>query len=184
MQFFTLATLKTSVGPKAAIGVENQFYLISDLQPKLHVTVKELLASWPTSFSMLEQLAVSIVGGAFKSSPTVSEEKADLATPVIYPNKLMAVGANYTGHLQEMGLPTEKWHPMPFFLRPPTTTLVGPGETVHIPKSTKQFDWDRRLSRTEVRLGCRTEAIASTKYFCVSSLCDTFMFSRTLKLLL
>ncbi len=146
MQFFTLATLKTSVGPQAAIGVENQFYLISDLQPKLHVTVKDLLANWPTSFAMLEQLAVSIVGGAFKSSPAVSEEKADLATPVIYPNKLMAVGANYTGHLQEMGLPTEKWHPMPFFFRPPTTTLVGPGRTVHIPQSTKQFDWECELA--------------------------------------
>lgn len=144
MQFFTLATLKTSDGPKAAIGVEKQFYLISDLQPKLHGTVKDFLANWSTSFSMLEQLAVSIVGGSFSSF--VSEEKADFATPVLYPNKLMAVGANYTGHLQEMGLPTEKWHPMPFFFRPPTTTLVGPGKTVHIPKSTNQFDWECELA--------------------------------------
>jgi len=57
MQFFTLATLKTSVGPKAAIGVENRFYLISDLQPELHSTVKDLLANWASSFSMLEHLA-------------------------------------------------------------------------------------------------------------------------------
>ena len=146
MQFFTLATLKTPVGPKAAIGVENQFYLLSDLQPERRSTVKDLLASWPSSFSMLEQLAASIVGGAFKNSPVFSEEKVELATPVIYPNKLLAVGANYTGHLQEMGLPTEKWHPMPFFLRPPTTTLVGPGKTVYIPKSTKQFDWECELA--------------------------------------
>ncbi len=146
MQFFTLATLRTSIGPKAAIGVENQFYLISDLQSEFHATVKDLLANWPSSFLMLEQLAVSIVGGAFKNKMAVSEENADLTTPVIYPDKLMAVGANYTGHLQEMGLPTEKWHPMPFFLRPPTTSLVGPGKTVHIPQSTKQFDWECELA--------------------------------------
>ena len=146
MQFFTLATLNTRIGPQAAIGVENQFYLISDLQSDLHSTVKDLLANWSTSFSMLEQLATSIISGEFKSTPAVVAEKADLATPVIYPNKLMAVGANYTGHLQEMGLPVEKWHPMPFFLRPPTTTLVGPGKTVHIPKSTKQFDWECELA--------------------------------------
>ncbi|MGZ3646143.1 MAG: fumarylacetoacetate hydrolase family protein [Ktedonobacteraceae bacterium] len=146
MQFFTLATLKTSTGHSAAIGVENQFYLIADLQPKLHVTVKELLTNWSPSFLMLEQLAAMIAGGYFKNMPVFSEEEADLATPVLYPNKLMAVGANYTGHLQEMGLPTEKWHPMPFFFRPPTTTLVGPGKTVHIPKSTKQFDWECELA--------------------------------------
>ena len=146
MQFFTLATLNTRIGPQAAIGVENRFYLISDLQSDVHSTVKDLLANWSTSFSMLEQLATSIINGEFKNSPAVVAEKADLATPVIYPNKLMAVGANYTGHLQEMGLPVEKWHPMPFFLRPPTTTLVGPGKTVHIPKSTKQFDWECELA--------------------------------------
>lgn len=146
MQFFTLATLKGPTGPKAAIGVENTFYLISDLQREFQSSVKDLLLDWPASFSMLEQLAASIAGGAFKDCPAVSEDKADLATPVIYPNKLMAVGANYTGHLQEMGLPIEKWHPMPFFFRPPTTTLVGPGQTVHIPKSTKQFDWECELA--------------------------------------
>lgn len=146
MQFFTLATLKGPVGPKAAIGVENQFYLISDLQPEFHFTVKDLLLNWPASFAMLEQLAASIADGTFRYSPAVPEEVADFATPVIYPNKLMAVGANYTGHLQEMGLPAEKWHPMPFFFRPPTTTLVGPGVTVHIPKSTQQFDWECELA--------------------------------------
>ena len=146
MQFFTLATLKTPLGPKVAIGVENQFYLISNLHPEFQSAVKDLLANWPTSFLTLEQLAVSIVGGEFKHSPAVSAEEADFATPVLYPDKLMAVGANYTGHLQEMGLPTEKWHPMPFFLRPPSTTLVGPGKTVRIPKSTKQFDWECELA--------------------------------------
>src|ERR1700675_1581305 len=35
---------------------------------------------------------------------------------------------------------------MPFFLKPPTTTLVGPGQTVSIPKSTRQFDWECELT--------------------------------------
>lgn len=35
---------------------------------------------------------------------------------------------------------------MPFFLRPPTTSLVGPGETVKIPRPTKQFDWECELA--------------------------------------
>ncbi len=170
MQFFTLATMKTPAGLKAAIGVENRFYLISDLQPEFHSTVRDLLANWPASFSMLEQLATSIADGAFKSSSAMSEEKADLATPVIYPDKLMAVGANYTGHLAEMGLPTEKWEPMPFFLRPPTTSLVGPGKTVRIPKSTQQFDWECELAVVvgkRLRHASREEALEAVAGYAI-----------------
>jgi 2-keto-4-pentenoate hydratase/2-oxohepta-3-ene-1,7-dioic acid hydratase in catechol pathway len=35
---------------------------------------------------------------------------------------------------------------MPFFIRPPRTSLVGPGETVLIPKTTRQFDWECELA--------------------------------------
>lgn len=65
---------------------------------------------------------------------------------MLYPDKLLAVGANYTGHLHEMHLPETKWDSMPFFLRPPTTTLVGPGKTVRIPDTTRQFDWEVELA--------------------------------------
>jgi 2-keto-4-pentenoate hydratase/2-oxohepta-3-ene-1,7-dioic acid hydratase in catechol pathway len=146
LQYFTLATLKTPFGPKAAIGIENQYYLFADIQPKLNLTVKDILTNWSTSHSMLEHIAASISDGHYKDCPVFSEEIADFATPVLYPNKLMAVGANYTGHLKEMGLPIEKWQPMPFFFRPPTTTLVGPGKTVYIPNSTKKFDWECELA--------------------------------------
>jgi 2-keto-4-pentenoate hydratase/2-oxohepta-3-ene-1,7-dioic acid hydratase in catechol pathway len=57
------------------------------------------------------------------------------------------VGANYLGHLKEMGLDAvPKWDPMLFFNKPPTTTLVGPGKTVEIPKMTKNFDWELELT--------------------------------------
>jgi 2,4-didehydro-3-deoxy-L-rhamnonate hydrolase len=83
---------------------------------------------------------------------------------VLYPNALLAVGANYSGHLREMGLKVEKWGVMPFFIRPPRTTLVGPGETVRIPRSTKQFDWECELAivlgRT-LRQASREEAAAA-----------------------
>lgn len=56
------------------------------------------------------------------------------------------MGANYAGYLREMGLKIEKWKSMPFFLRPPTSSFVGLGETVHIPASTNQFDWECELA--------------------------------------
>jgi 2,4-diketo-3-deoxy-L-fuconate hydrolase len=144
---FTLATLQTPDGPKAAIGVNNNFYPLSEAQPSLqNATVKDLLQEWSTSFSLLQALAIDITRGNIPTHYGISADAADLLTPVQYPDKLLGVGANYSGHLTEMGLPSQRWVPMPFFFRPPTTSLVGPGETVRIPKSTKQFDWEVELA--------------------------------------
>ena len=144
MNAFTLATLSTARGPAAAIGVDRDYYLISDLRPLyLGLGVKDLLNDWETSFALLESLAASIRAGATGKAMPRTE---GLLTPVMYPNKLMAVGANYAGHLREMGLEEKKWTPMPFFFRPPNTNLVGPGETVVIPASTQQFDWECELA--------------------------------------
>jgi 2-keto-4-pentenoate hydratase/2-oxohepta-3-ene-1,7-dioic acid hydratase in catechol pathway len=61
--------------------------------------------------------------------------------------RLFARGRNWnSGHLKEMGLAPAKWASMPFFLRPPTTTLVGPGKKVRVPKTTRQFDWECELA--------------------------------------
>ena len=64
----------------------------------------------------------------------------------MYPDTLLAVGANYADHLKEMGLVAQKWTPMPYFFRSPRTSLVGPGATVRIPRSTEQFDWECELA--------------------------------------
>jgi 2,4-didehydro-3-deoxy-L-rhamnonate hydrolase len=147
MTNFTMATLKTPNGPKAAVGLNKQYYVLSETQPMLRdVTVLQLLQQWDISFPTLQALADEIADGKIKHAREVNEHDADLLTPVMYPNKLMAIGANYSGHLKEMGLEAKKWDSMPFFLRPPTTTLVGPGQTVSIPKSTRQFDWECELT--------------------------------------
>ena len=146
MSPFTLATLSSPQGPRAAIGVKGSYYLIDQLQPELHSTVRSLLNTWETSLPMLEELADHILSGKFSTVSRTEQNMAAFETPVMYPDTLMAVGANYSGHLKEMGLDAKKWDSMPFFLRPPKTTLVGPGETVQIPKSTEQFDWEIELA--------------------------------------
>jgi 2,4-didehydro-3-deoxy-L-rhamnonate hydrolase len=53
---------------------------------------------------------------------------------------------------------------MPLFLRPPTSTLVGPGRTVVIPRSTKQFDWECELAVVvgrRLRHATREEAVGA-----------------------
>ena len=147
MARFTLATLQTSEGPQAAIGIGDSYYPLSQaLDNFQHASVKSLLEDWPTSLAKLEDLASDIVSGKLANAQSVSTTRATLLTPILWPNKFICVGANYVGHLKEMGLSPTKWKTMPFFLSPPTTCLVGPGETVEIPKMTKEFDWELELA--------------------------------------
>lgn len=144
---FSIATLQTSNGPKAAIKVGNDFFPLSSLATGLgDATVKELLLNWPDAFPKLESAANKISTGDGLEVESIPLESAKIWAPIQFPDKLLAVGANYAGHLKEMGLPVEKWESMPFFMRPPTTSLVGPGETVQIPRSTKKFDWECELA--------------------------------------
>lgn len=147
MTKFTLATLATPDGPKAAIGVACRYYLLEAVQPLLrNVTCKTVLENWDRSLPLLEHLAGQLSDGGEEHPADIAAEAANLLTPVMYPDGLFAVGANYSGHLKEMGLDTKKWASMPFFIRPPKTTLVGPGETVMVPQTTKQFDWECELA--------------------------------------
>ncbi len=145
---FSLATVQTDRGAEAAISVADDIYLLSSLPslpPTLQDrTIKELLQSWSQSLPQLTQLADRIACKPEQfTSCIVPASKLD--TPIRFPDKLLCVGANYAGHLREMGVPGEKMIPMPFFSRPPTTSLVGPGKTVRKPRSTKQLDWEVEL---------------------------------------
>jgi 2,4-didehydro-3-deoxy-L-rhamnonate hydrolase len=65
--------------------------------------------------------------------------------PLMYPNKLICLGANYNDHNAEMD--NTKPPKFPYcFLKPPTTTLVGSGETVLLPEYAKMIDWEVELA--------------------------------------
>ena len=147
MTVWTLATLKTPDGAKSALGINDRYFVLDDLQPLLRrTTSKQILQTWETSFPLLTALVEKVVADEAALASGIPAREADLLTPVLDPEGLFAVGANYSGHLKEMGLDTKKWDSMPFFIRPPKTTLVGPGDTVVIPKTTKQFDWECELA--------------------------------------
>ena len=144
---FAVATLEAPGGSKAAIGVAGSYYLLEDIQPLLQTaSSKTLLETWDTSLPLLQELANSLTTNGATNTAGIPKETAHLQAPVLYPDNLLAIGGNYAGHLKAMGLEVKKWDVMPFFVRPPKSTLVGPGETVRIPKTTRQFDWECELA--------------------------------------
>lgn len=72
---------------------------------------------------------------------------ADILSPLIFPRKVLCAGANYYDHAAEMGVAPPDPHEDPFFfLKTPTTTVVGPFADIRIsPDPAAQFDWEAEL---------------------------------------
>lgn len=72
---------------------------------------------------------------------------ATLRAPLTYPAKVLCAGANYYGHLTEMGIAAPATPPEPFFfLKPPTTTVIGPGDAIRLPAGDTRIDWEAELA--------------------------------------
>jgi 2-keto-4-pentenoate hydratase/2-oxohepta-3-ene-1,7-dioic acid hydratase in catechol pathway len=102
------------------------------------VPLIDVIASWPDFAAELEAWSPA------KSSAIVG---AVLTTPLQYPRKVICAGANYHGHLTEMGIerPDGSGNPY-FFFKPPTTTVTGPGDAIRLPsRSTRKIDWEAEL---------------------------------------
>ncbi|KAK3058371.1 hypothetical protein LTR09_001449 [Extremus antarcticus] len=147
MPAFALATYQTEDGsPEAAIVLQDNLYPLSSFDsPVQRKSIKQLLETRADSLPALQTLATSVQTSR-QHIQFISTRDVTILTPIPNPAKLLAVGANYKSHLAEMGLPAEKWDPMPFFSCPPSTSLVGPGKTVKYPPTTARFDWECELT--------------------------------------
>ena len=148
MARFALSAVRSGAEKiETALTIDGEHYLLSKLEHNLeprNSSIRQIVEGWPSNERVLQSLADKIKQNPSAFSDAVTPE-AVLDTPLRFPNKLLAIGANYASHLAEMGLPAEKWDPMPFFICPPTTSMVGPGRTVKYPLGTTQFDWECEL---------------------------------------
>lgn len=144
MTEFAFANLATPAGDRAAIVVDGRHYRLDRLDIGLPGTgLRALMGDWDGLFAKAAAVASHLAGSgkhaAFVVDPVIT-------APIRFPDKLVCVGAVYSDHLEQMNLPPTRWPKMPIFLRPPTTSIVGPGRTVRIPSMTQQFDWEIELA--------------------------------------
>jgi 2-keto-4-pentenoate hydratase/2-oxohepta-3-ene-1,7-dioic acid hydratase in catechol pathway len=72
---------------------------------------------------------------------------AELVLALRFPRKLICAGANYRSHVREMGIEGRGGARPFFFLKPPTTALIGPGEPIAIPADpAARVDWEAELA--------------------------------------
>ena len=74
-------------------------------------------------------------------------EGAQLELPLRYPRKVLCSGTNYHAHMREMKVKRAEGARPYFFLKPPTTALVGPDEPITVPADPgAKVDWEAELA--------------------------------------
>lgn len=131
-----LATLSTSIGPRAAMLDGDDYVLLHETDPNLPASVRELL--------ILGTDALTNLSTAVRTRQAVRVSKADarLLPPIPDPGKIMCIGLNYRDHAREnnRAIPTE---PVLFAKFP--NTLIAHGEPIRLPRVSQKVDFEAEL---------------------------------------
>ena len=99
----------------------------------------DLLEDWPAAEAVLRELDVA-------HAPVVEYDA--LLPPLRWPRKVICAGVNYRRHMREMGgeIPESGWRPF-FFLKAPTTSVIGPRDPIVISAADRaRYDWEAELA--------------------------------------
>ncbi len=106
---------------------------------KAWTSMADLFDHWADAADVLAALVLT-------DAPTASSD--GLLTPLQWPRKVLCAGVNYRRHIREMGaeIPGDDWRPF-FFMKPPTTTLIGPSDAIVIRHAEQaRYDWEAELA--------------------------------------
>ncbi len=91
----------------------------------------------------------SLIGALRKAEPKLTAGKgkplisAKLKSPVLFPEKIFMVAVNYGSHGKETRTPPP---PYPYLFTKFRNALIGPGDSIIAPKSSKKVDWEVELA--------------------------------------
>jgi len=89
------------------------------------------------------------IDGSFGDSRNLLRlDAARLRAPVPCPRKLFALAGNYVEHIAEAGRavePQDKQTPR-VFMKPPFSTVIGPGADILVPPIARSIDWEGELA--------------------------------------
>jgi 2-keto-4-pentenoate hydratase/2-oxohepta-3-ene-1,7-dioic acid hydratase in catechol pathway len=91
---------------------------------------------------MLRMLKGDIFGECQETNTLVPISEVTILTPTV-PTKIVCVGQNYRGHIQELGVPIPK-EPV-IFLKPPSC-LISNGEAIVYPAFANRVDYEGELA--------------------------------------
>jgi 2-keto-4-pentenoate hydratase/2-oxohepta-3-ene-1,7-dioic acid hydratase in catechol pathway len=132
---WSLVSYRTGDGESRAAALDGERVVEIPIQAG---GVLELVQRWPEVEPELR---------SFDPASARSVEGAQLELPLRFPRKVLCSGTNYHAHMREMKVNRAEGARPYFFLKPPTTALVGPGEPITVPADPDaKVDWEAELA--------------------------------------
>ncbi|MBI3858080.1 MAG: fumarylacetoacetate hydrolase family protein [Planctomycetes bacterium] len=101
--------------------------------------------------------------------PSIDLNGKRIGSPVARPYKVLGIGLNYADHAKESGMPIP---PEPVMFTKGSNTVVGPNDTVLIPRGSKKTDWEVELGvvigKTARYLADKETALSHVAGYCIS----------------
>jgi len=119
-----------------------------DTMKTLPADMREFLAAGQPALSTAARAVEYATAGAADRKLTFPIDDVRLCAPVPQPNKVFALAGNYRAHIAESDSKIEPWEPVTprVFMKPPSTTIQGPGDPIRIPRNGRQIDWEAELA--------------------------------------
>ena len=170
---FSLSTIDVDGVATAVVLVGETLYRVQDiapsvLSPQAPAGLMGVFERWPEN----EPVLVDAVGrlesdpGAMRPVPRPASLEKWL-TPLRFPRKVICTGFNYMNHVTKDGghgsFSKDDNIPV-FFLKPPTTTLVGQGASVRYPAQSAKFDYELELAVIISRPGRKIDVDEAMSY--------------------
>ena len=105
--------------------------------------------------------AASVQADVARSKPTVAMEKVKLVAPVPAPPRIFGIGVNYAEHAAESGTKVQK---VPTVFIVLSSSVVGPGENVILPKASEKVDYEAELAVVIGKPGYQIPASAAMEH--------------------
>ena len=116
----------------------------TDMRTLLDAGPKGISAARKASKAAVEKLGDKAPDG--KSSHAISKVK--LRAPMPNPRKIFCLAGNYQDHIEEGGgkMAAQDKETPRVFMKPPTTTVTSPGDSILIPPIANAIDWEGELA--------------------------------------
>jgi 2-keto-4-pentenoate hydratase/2-oxohepta-3-ene-1,7-dioic acid hydratase in catechol pathway len=102
--------------------------------------------------------------------PSIDLNGKRLGSPVARPYKVLGIGLNYADHAKESGMPIP---PEPVMFTKASNTVIGPNDTVLIPRGSRKADWEVELGvvvgKTARYLPDKESALTYVAGYCISN---------------
>ena len=127
------------------------------------------IKKYPTMHSILPFITDTLLVEKTGSIPLTEIPK--LALPIV-PPKIICLARNYSAHAEEMGIDPSKLPPFPPLFLKPSSSVIGPGEKIVIPRQTQDVHHEVELA---IVIGKRGKSIARENV-------DEYIFGYTILL--